>query len=52
MFWPAVMLVGLLLVNLPSTPGYFSVGMHHGHLYGSLINILIFTSPQILVGVG
>ena len=52
LFWPAVMLVALMLVNLPSTPGYFSVGMRHGHLYGSLINILIFTSPHILVGVG
>jgi simple sugar transport system permease protein len=52
LFWPAVILVGLMLVNLPSTPDYFSIGVRHGHLYGSLINILIFTAPQILVGVG
>ncbi|OLE24635.1 MAG: sugar ABC transporter permease [Catenulispora sp. 13_1_20CM_3_70_7] len=52
LFWPAVMLVGLMLVNLPSTPGYFTVGVRNGHLYGSLINILIFTSPHILVAVG
>lgn len=52
LFWPAVILVGLMLVNLPSTPDYFSVGVRHGHLYGSLINILIFTAPQILVGLG
>jgi ribose/xylose/arabinose/galactoside ABC-type transport system permease subunit len=52
LFWPTVMLVGLMLVNLPSTPGYFSIGVRNGHLYGSLINILIFTSPHILVAVG
>ncbi|MFL6114046.1 MAG: ABC transporter permease, partial [Catenulispora sp.] len=52
LFWPAVMLVGLMLVNLPSTPGYFTIGVRNGHLYGSLVNILIFTSPHILVAVG
>jgi simple sugar transport system permease protein len=52
LFWPWAMLAALMLVNLPYTHGFFSVGVRHGHLYGSLVNILIFGAPHILVGVG
>jgi ribose/xylose/arabinose/galactoside ABC-type transport system permease subunit len=51
-FWPAAILVALLLFNLPFTPNFFSVGVRNGHLYGSLVSILIFGTPLILVALG
>ena len=52
LFWPVAVLVFLLLVNLPFTPDFFSVKMTDGHLYGSLVSIVLFGSPLILVAVG
>ncbi len=52
LFWPAAVLVVLLLSNLLSSPGFFSVTLQDGHLYGSLIDILRRAAPLILVGVG
>lgn len=51
-FWPLVILVALLLSNLFFTPSFFSITMREGHLYGSLIDILHFGSPLILVSLG
>jgi ribose/xylose/arabinose/galactoside ABC-type transport system permease subunit len=52
LFWPAAMLVALLLFNLPFTPGFFAIHVSNGHLYGSLVSILIFGTPLILVALG
>ncbi|WP_329222076.1 ABC transporter permease [Streptomyces sp. NBC_01485] len=52
LFWPVAVLVVLLLVNVPFTPGFFSIRMADGHLYGSLVSIVLFGSPLILVAVG
>jgi galactofuranose transport system permease protein len=52
LFWPVAMLVALLLTNLIRTPNFFSVTVRDGHLYGSLIDILRFGAPLILVAVG
>jgi ribose/xylose/arabinose/galactoside ABC-type transport system permease subunit len=52
LFWPGLILVALLLFNLPFTPSFFSIGMKNGHLNGSLINILFFATPYLLVALG
>lgn len=52
LFWPLCVLAALLLFNLFYSPDFFAVTMHDGHLYGSLIDILNFGAPLILVAVG
>lgn len=52
LFWPFMVLVALLLFNLIYSPDFFSIKMRDGHLYGSLIDILNFGSPLILVAIG
>lgn len=52
LFWPLVMLAALLLFNLLYDPGFFSLQIRGGHLYGSLIDILNFGSPLILIAIG
>ncbi|MBG0829796.1 ABC transporter permease [Planomonospora sp. ID67723] len=52
LFWPALVLALLLLANLLFTPGFLSVEMKDGHLYGSLIDIFRFGAPLILVATG
>ncbi|MBN1172508.1 MAG: ABC transporter permease [Micromonosporaceae bacterium] len=52
LFWPVMLLVLLLLSNLFFTPDFFSIQMKQGHLYGSLIDILHFGAPLILVSLG
>lgn len=52
LFWPVAMLVVLLLSNLIFTPSFFSVTVRDGHLYGSLIDIVRFGAPLILVALG
>ncbi|MBU5441293.1 ABC transporter permease [Paenibacillus sp. MSJ-34] len=52
LFWPLVVLAALLLFNLIYSPDFFSIKMRDGHLYGSLIDILNFGSPLILVAIG
>ncbi|GAA4702916.1 ABC transporter permease [Phytohabitans rumicis] len=52
LFWPVAMLVVLLLSNLIFTPNFFSITVRDGHLYGSLIDILRFGAPLVLVAVG
>ncbi|MFC5666754.1 ABC transporter permease [Kitasatospora misakiensis] len=52
LFWPAVVLVVLLVANLAFTPDFFAVRIKDGHLYGSLVDILNFGSPLILVALG
>lgn len=52
LFWPLSMLTALLLFNLFYSPDFFSIQMRSGHLYGSIIDILNFGSPLILVAIG
>ncbi|WP_326823715.1 ABC transporter permease [Streptosporangium sp. NBC_01756] len=52
LFWPAVVLAALLLTNLLLTDNFFTVQMRDGHLYGSLIDIVRFGAPLILVALG
>ncbi|WP_248924480.1 ABC transporter permease [Paenibacillus hamazuiensis] len=52
LFWPLSMLGALLLFNLIYSPDFFTVNMRDGHLYGSLIDILNFGSPLILIALG
>jgi len=44
--------VVLLLSNLIFTPNFFNVEVRDGHLYGSLIDIVRFGAPLIMVALG
>lgn len=50
--WPLLVLAGLLAANLAVTPGFFDVGIKGGRLYGSLIDILHFGTPLLLISLG
>lgn len=52
LFWPVCMLAVLLMFNFIYSPSFFSIQVKDGHLYGSLIDILNFGSPLILVAIG
>ena len=52
LFWPLAVLGAVLLFNLIYSPDFFSIQMKEGHLYGSLIDILNFGSPLIIVAIG
>ncbi|GAA3816803.1 ABC transporter permease [Sphaerisporangium flaviroseum] len=52
LLWPVVILIALLLLNVVFTDNFLSVQMKDGHLYGSLIDILRFGAPLILVALG
>ncbi|ROO85766.1 simple sugar transport system permease protein [Actinocorallia herbida] len=52
LFWPVTVLVVMLLANIVFTPGFLDIRIEQGHLYGSLIDILLFGAPLILVAIG
>ncbi|MGS2648190.1 ABC transporter permease subunit [Streptosporangium sp. LJ11] len=52
LLWPGVILVALLALNVVFTDNFLHVQMRDGHLYGSLIDILRFGAPLILVALG
>lgn len=52
LFWPTAVLVALLLGNVAFTHDFFAVRVQSGHLYGSLIDIVQFGAPLILVSLG
>jgi ribose/xylose/arabinose/galactoside ABC-type transport system permease subunit len=52
LLWPALVLALLLLLNLFFTPGFLSIEVKDGHFYGSLIDILRFGAPLVLVSLG
>jgi ribose/xylose/arabinose/galactoside ABC-type transport system permease subunit len=52
LFWPLVALAALLVGNVFFTPGFLSIKMQEGHLFGSLIDILNFGAPLLLVALG
>ncbi len=52
LFWPVVMLVALLAINVIAVPGFLSITIHDGHLFGSLIDILRNGAPTLIIAVG
>lgn len=52
LFWPLCVLGALLLFNLFYSPDFFEIQVRNGHLYGSLIDILNYGAPLILVSLG
>ena len=51
-FWPLFALVLLLLYNLLFTPGFFTIEVKDGRLFGSLIDVLNRAVPVMLVSLG
>ena len=52
LFWPAMVLVLLLVLNIFFSNNFFRITVHDGHLVGTLIDIARRSAPLILVGVG
>jgi ribose/xylose/arabinose/galactoside ABC-type transport system permease subunit len=52
LFWPAAILVLLLVSNLFFSDNFFAIRLQDGHLYGSLIDILRRSAPLVLVALG
>jgi simple sugar transport system permease protein len=52
LFWPVIVLLAMLLGNGIVTPAFFRLEVKSGHLYGSLIDILLFGAPLILIALG
>lgn len=52
LFWPLCVLCALLMFNLLYSPSFFSLVVRDGNLYGSLIDILNFGAPLMLVSIG
>lgn len=51
-FWPLVALLVLLLLNFFLIPGFYSVEMKNGHLFGSLIDIMNRVIPLLIISIG
>jgi galactofuranose transport system permease protein len=51
-FWPVAILVLMLLFNLVQNPHFFAITVREGHLYGSLIDILLRGSPLMIIALG
>jgi galactofuranose transport system permease protein len=52
LFWPAVVLLILIVANVAYRPTFVSIELRDGHLYGSLIDILRLSAPHMLVALG
>ncbi|MGW1060704.1 ABC transporter permease [Micromonospora rubida] len=52
LFWPVAVLVVMLAANTIYRPGFLSVEVNNGHLYGTPIDILRLSAPLILVSLG
>ena len=51
-FWPAVALVALILLNAIARPQFLRITVQDGQLYGSLIELLRNSAPLMLVSLG
>lgn len=51
-FWPLVALGLLLLFNQLFTPGFFQVEVRDGRFYGTLVDILNYGGPVMLLALG
>jgi simple sugar transport system permease protein len=52
LLWPGVALVALVGANAVRNPGFLSVRLQDGHLYGSLVDILRNGAPTLLIALG
>jgi galactofuranose transport system permease protein len=52
LFWPVFALVVILVFDAFLTPGFLSLRIQDGHLYGSLIDILKNGTPTALIALG
>ncbi|MGC9665368.1 ABC transporter permease [Planosporangium sp. 12N6] len=52
LFWPAAVLVALLVLNVFFTGSFFTVELRDGHLYGSLVDVARSSAPLALVALG
>ena len=52
LFWPIALLIGVLAFNLLFTPGFFSLTMQDGRLFGSLVDVVNRAAPVILLSLG
>ena len=52
LFWPLAVLAAVLLFNLAFTPGFFSVEIREGRLFGSLIDVLNRGAPVAILAIG
>ncbi|MES2323502.1 MAG: ABC transporter permease [Pseudomonadota bacterium] len=52
LFRPLAALAALLLIALFTIPGFFSITIRDGHLYGSLIDIVNRAAPLMLAALG
>jgi ribose/xylose/arabinose/galactoside ABC-type transport system permease subunit len=52
LFWPIIMLLVLFLINFIAFPGFFTITVRDGNLYGSLIDILRNGAPTLMIAVG
>ena len=52
LYWPVITLVALLILNVVVAPGFFSIRIQDGHLFGSVIDILRNGAPTLLVALG
>ncbi|MEH1100880.1 ABC transporter permease [Micromonospora sp. CPCC 205561] len=52
LFWPALVLVAMIAANTVYRPGFLSVEVKEGHLYGTPVDILRLSAPLILVALG
>ncbi|MFG1891217.1 ABC transporter permease [Micromonospora sp. NPDC049051] len=52
LFWPVLVLVVMILANAVYRPGFLSVEVKNGQLYGTLVDILRLSAPLMLVALG
>jgi ribose/xylose/arabinose/galactoside ABC-type transport system permease subunit len=52
LFWPCVTLLLLIALNAFVNPGFLSITLRDGHLYGNLVDILNRAAPLALVSAG
>lgn len=51
-FWPVVMLLALIAINVIAVPGFLSITLRDGHLFGSIVDILRNGAPTLIIAVG
>ena len=47
LLWPTLALVALLLLNLAANHSFFDIRIQDGHLFGSLVDIVRNSAPEI-----
>ncbi|MEV6815568.1 ABC transporter permease [Micromonospora sp. NPDC051296] len=52
LFWPVAVLVVMLAANTLYRPGFLTIEVKDGHLYGTPVDILRLSAPLILVALG